>query len=211
MESSNSTGTSGISVARGPMRPSFIRLPKVSPSCIDLWIRVLNEVPSSRLILKAQPFADERTVELFYHKFEKSGLDRSRIDLFGPTTPLSAFLAEYSKIDIALDTLPYNGGTTTCQALWMGVPVITMPGKHFFSRMGLSVLSSVGAVEWIAKDAEEYVRLATELASDVEKLNETRSRMRKRVAASSLCNEESFTKDFETKMKGLIDLRPLSP
>ncbi|MCF6300632.1 MAG: tetratricopeptide repeat protein, partial [Proteobacteria bacterium] len=107
---------------------SFNNLPKISPSTIKLWSKILKALPDSRLALKALAFTDEETRRLFWHRFEQQGVKQSRIDLLPPTQPLSAFLDEYRLMDIALDSIPYNGGTTTCDALWMGVPVLTLSG-----------------------------------------------------------------------------------
>ncbi len=171
---------------------SFNHLAKLTDSTIRLWSRVLDAVPNSRLVLKALPLADKETRELTRRRFADCGIDAARIDPLPPTVPLSAFMAEYSRIDIALDTVPYNGGTTTCDALWMGVPVVTLPGGRFCSRMGASVLKTVGLDEFVAADEHDYVRLATTLALDTRKLSTLRSSLRGRVRNSPLCNSGSL-------------------
>jgi predicted O-linked N-acetylglucosamine transferase (SPINDLY family) len=108
-------------------------------------------------------------------------------------------------MDIALDTVPYNGGTTTCDALWMGVPVITLPGGRFCSRMGASILKTVGLDEFVAADADDYVRLATTLAFDRPELRTLRSSLRNQIQNSLLCNSEKFTHDFEQTIQTMID------
>lgn len=158
---------------------SFNNLPKISPTTVKLWADILHAVPGARLVLKALSFVDAATRELFYQQFVAENIDRSRIDLLPPTIPLAKFLDEYRRIDIALDPLPYNGGTTTCEALWMGVPVITLPGRHFFGRMGLSILKTLALDECIASSPADYVRIAVELAHDPERLKrEYRSMLR---------------------------------
>jgi predicted O-linked N-acetylglucosamine transferase (SPINDLY family) len=184
---------------------SFNHLAKLTDSTIQLWSRVLDAVPDSKLVLKALPLADQETRHLTRRRFANFGIDAARIDPLPPTVPLSAFMAEYSRMDIALDTVPYNGGTTTCDALWMGVPVITLPGGRFCSRMGSSILKTVGLDEFVAADADDYVRLATTLAFDRPELRTLRSSLRNQIQNSLLCNSEKFTHDFEQTIQTMID------
>lgn len=180
---------------------SFNNLPKVSPTTIRLWSRVLHEVTDSRLVLKTLSFQDPGTRDLFHEQFEQQGIERDRVDLLPPTVPLSKFLEEYRRIDIGLDTVPYNGGTTTCESLWMGVPVITIAGDQFCSRMGMSILKTVGLEELIADSVDDYVRLACELAADPAQRRTWREDMRNRLLESPLCDAESFTHDFESRLR----------
>jgi protein O-GlcNAc transferase len=184
---------------------SFNHLTKLTNSTVRLWSRVLDSAPDSKLILKALPLADEGTRRLTRQRFADCGIDPARIEPLPPTVPLSAFLAEYSRMDIALDTVPYNGGTTSCDALWMGVPVVTLPGGRFSSRMGASVLSTVGLTEFIASDKDDYVRLAASLASDTRKLLDLRSTLRNQVSISPLCDTVEFTRDFESTLLDLAE------
>lgn len=184
---------------------SFNHLAKLTDSTIRLWSRVLDAVPDSRLVLKALPLADKETRDLTKQRFAACGIDAARIEPLPPTVPLSAFMAEYSRMDIALDTVPYNGGTTTCDALWMGVPVVTLPGGRFCSRMGASVLKTVGLDDFVAADADDYVRLATTLAANTQKLRTLRSSLRKQVQDSLLCNSEEFTRDFEEMIRTMVN------
>jgi predicted O-linked N-acetylglucosamine transferase (SPINDLY family) len=183
---------------------SFNHLAKLTESTIRLWSRVLDAVPNSRLVLKALPLADKETRDLTQRRFADCGIDTTRIEPLPPTVPLSVFLAEYSRMDIALDTVPYNGGTTTCDALWMGVPVVTLPGGRFCSRMGASVLKTVGLEEFVATNADDYVRLATTLAADARRLRTLRSSLRNRVRDSLLCNSKQFTSDFEETIRTIV-------
>lgn len=184
---------------------SFNHLAKLTDSTVRLWSRVLDAVPDSRLILKALPLADDQTRKLTRQRFADHGVDPERIDPLPPTVPLSAFMAEYRRMDIALDTVPYNGGTTSCDALWMGVPVVSLPGGRFSSRMGASVLSTVGLEEFIAKDNEDYVRIATSLAADRNRIRSLRSSSRNQVASSLLCNATEFTHDFEAALHQIVE------
>ncbi len=187
-------------------------LPKISPTTVKLWSDILKAVPDSRLVLKALSFVDTGTQDLFHDHFATHGIQRSRVDLLPPTVPLAKFLDEYRRIDIALDPLPYNGGTTTCEALWMGVPVITLPGQHFFGRMGLSILRTLRLEDCIATSATDYVRIAAELAGQPERLTQYRSTLRARVQNSALCDGQHFTRGLESAYKAMLNAgEPLIP
>jgi protein O-GlcNAc transferase len=144
---------------------SFNNAPKLTPRTIALWAQVLKTVPDSRLVLKAPSFKDAGAVASFQRRFASHGIDTSRLEFRGPVG-LSDMMAEYADIDIALDPVPYNGGTTTLQALWMGVPVVVLDGSHFVSRMGASFMTALSLREWVAQDDESYVRIAATMASD---------------------------------------------
>lgn len=184
---------------------SFNNLPKVSSSTIQLWSDLLNSVPGSRLVIKALSLVDAGTRELFYQHFCKKGIDRSRVDLLPPTIPLSKFLDEYRRIDIGLDPIPYNGGTTTCEALWMGVPVITLPGSSFCSRMGLSILRTLGQSDWVAESREDYIRIAGELAAQPLLIAQHRRELRDRMLNSPLCDGRKFTEGFENCCRWMVE------
>lgn len=179
---------------------SFNNLPKISPSTVRLWSDVLSAVDDSRLVLKALSFVDEGTRELFYAQFAEHGVQRSRIDLLPPTIPLARFLDEYRRIDVGLDPIPYTGGTTTMEALWMGVPVITLPGSHFFSRMSLSILKTMGLDELVAGSSEDFVRLARTLAANPKRIIELRSTLRILMRNSGLCDGQQFTEKLESAL-----------
>ena len=183
---------------------SFNNLPKISPITVKLWADILHAVPDARLVLKALSFVDVETRELFHEQFIANNIDRSRIDLLPPTVPLAKFLDEYRRIDIALDPLPYNGGTTTCEALWMGVPVITLPGQHFFGRMGLSILKTLALDECIAESSADYVRIAVEMANNSEQLTKYRSTLRDRLKKSQICDGEAFTRGLESAYQSMV-------
>ena len=183
---------------------SFNNLPKISPTTVKLWSDILHAVPDARLAIKALSFVDVGTRHLFHDQFQAHNIDRSRIDLLPPTVPLPKFLDEYRRIDIALDPLPYNGGTTTCEALWMGVPVITLPGQHFLGRMGLSILKTLSLEECIAESTADYVRIAAELASAPERLTQYRSTLRDRLQKSAICDGQRFTRGLETAYRAAM-------
>ncbi len=172
-------------------------LPKLSDRCIKLWIKVLEATPKSRLLLKALAFSEAGTRERVLARFSKAGLDTDRIMLRGPTVPIQKFLGEYSRIDIALDAVPYNGGTTTCDALWMGVPVVSLCGRHFQERMGASILRTLGRPEWVAEDEQDYTEATSYLAADLPRLGQVRKSLRAEMSASALCDGNNFTDGLE--------------
>ncbi len=176
---------------------SFNNLPKVSASCIDLWVRVLQAAPNSRLALMASSLVDAGTRELFRQHFIAHGIAGDRILLLPPVMPLNRFLTEYGRIDIALDPIPYNGGTTSCDALWMGVPVVTLAGEGFMSRMGVSLLNTVNHAEWIATDEASYVRIAKDMATDITALVDIRAALRGQMLTSGLCDAAGYTARLE--------------
>jgi predicted O-linked N-acetylglucosamine transferase (SPINDLY family) len=144
---------------------SFNNVPKLTPRTLALWAQILKAVPGSRLLLKAPSFSDGGAVRLFGERLQKLGVNLTRVEFRGPTG-LTDMMAEYADIDIALDPVPYNGGTTSLQAMWMGVPVVTQCGEHFVSRMGASFMAAAGLSEWVAEDDDGYVRVAVQMAQD---------------------------------------------
>lgn len=184
---------------------SFNNLPKISPSTISLWSQLLKRVPDSRLVIKALSLIDSGTRRLFHQHFADQGIDCSRVDLLPPTVPLAEYLDEYRRIDIGLDPIPYNGGTTTCEALWMGVPVITLPRLSFCGRMGHSILSTLGYDQWIAQSQDEYVSIAAQLAAQPQLIAEHRRTIRLRMLDSPLCDGRQFTLDFENLCRRMVD------
>jgi len=171
---------------------SFNNPAKLNASILEVWSRLLRRVPEARLALKYSGMDDPAVRRRCLAKLTEGGVDPSRVDLFG-WSPHEELLAEYGRIDIALDTAPYSGGLTTCEALWMGVPVITCPGETFAGRHALSHLSNVGLRETIAVDFDRYVDLAVELAGDLDRLAAIRAGLRQRVAQSPLCDAGRFT------------------
>lgn len=175
----------------------YNNLPKVSPRAVGLWAQVLRRVTGSRMVVKAPGLDDPPTRERLLQQFEHHGISRDRLALFGITTPLSRFLGEYARIDVALDSVPYGGGTTTCEALWMGVPVVTLAGRHFYERMGASISTHAGLPELVATSEDEYVRTATYLARDLPYLEELRHSLRERVRVSPLCDGPAYARSLE--------------
>lgn len=179
---------------------SFNNLLKVTPSVIQLWARVLDAVPDARLLLKWATLAQPETEAHYRRLIRDLGIDPARVELRAGS-PHRATLAEYADIDIALDPLPYSGGVTSLEALWQGVPVVTLPQSRPVSRQSQAFLTALGRTEWIAKDADEYVRIAADLASDPDRLAALRRDQRSRMAASPLCDGPRYARNFEAALR----------
>jgi protein O-GlcNAc transferase len=166
---------------------------KVNPGVLEVWSEILRRIPNSRLLLKAGAFSDPSTVKRFQTHF---GDLADRVEFVG-RTPRAQYYADFSKVDIALDPWPYNGGTTTADGLWMGVPALTLPGERMVQRAGLTMLRSVGLHDWIATSVEDYVEKAVALASDHAHLAELRSELRDQTFFSPMCDRVRFTRNLE--------------
>ena len=170
---------------------------KLNTAVIDVWSKILQAVPRSKLILKNKWYKLTTIRDSVIRRFSEHGISDDRICIIGGEDEAQTHFRRYNDIDIALDPFPYSGTTTTCDALWMGVPVITLAGDKHISRVGVSQLSNIGLQEFIATDPGEYVRLASRHAEDAYQLNELRRGMRNRLARSPLMDAEAFTSDFE--------------
>jgi protein O-GlcNAc transferase len=175
---------------------SFNNFAKVTPEVFTLWARVLNELPDSRLLLKGDSFQDKTTCQYARDMFAERGIAAERIVLQLPD-PSPKHLESYNQIDIGLDTFPFNGATTTCEALWMGVPVVTFAGTAYHASVGISLLSNVGLPEFIAKTSDEYISIAVNLAKDFKRLKSLREHLRDMMKDSALCNAKRFTTNLE--------------
>jgi protein O-GlcNAc transferase len=173
----------------------FNNLAKVTPRVIATWCSVLHRVTGSRLVLKTHQFTDPATTERVRAAFAAHGIPPQRLELRGPSGHRD-FIGEYNDIDIVLDPFPYSGGLTTCEALWMGVPTVTVPGEIFASRHSMSHLSNAGLADWVAPDVAAYVELAVAKAADIEALAVLRARLRAQVKASPLCDTPRFGRNL---------------
>jgi len=176
---------------------SFNMLAKVHPALVARWAGILHAVENSRLVLKAAPFRDAGTRAHYHAMFATHGIAAERIELLGYIQSPAAHFALYNRIDVALDTDPYNGATTTCEALWMGVPVVTLAGRSHVGRVGTALLTHLGLEDLIAATPEDYVARAVSLARDPAKLASLRETLRPRMEASSLTDPARFTKALE--------------
>jgi predicted O-linked N-acetylglucosamine transferase (SPINDLY family) len=179
---------------------SFSNPAKINDAVGRLWSEVLRRVPGSRLMLKFWGYENEATQRYCRERFTRHGIAGERILFSGRAQPRD-MLAHYDRLDIALDPFPYGGGMTTCEALWMGVPVVTCPGEIFSSRHAYAYLTTVGLPELIASNFDEYVDKAVELAQDVERLKTLRHELRERVWSSPLCNARQFAADWMERVR----------
>jgi predicted O-linked N-acetylglucosamine transferase (SPINDLY family) len=180
---------------------SFNNLGKLSTETMRLWGLVLGAVPDSRLLLKYRSLGDRATCDVVAEQLERHGIPRERLDLLPHAGTVRDHLGTYSRVDIALDPTPYNGTTTTCEALWMGVPVISLAGTMHHARVGTSILTQIGLPELIASSLDDYVNRARELASDRLRLGAKRRSLRERLRTSPLMDAASFTRAVEAEYR----------
>ena len=176
---------------------SFNNLPKLNEKVIQVWSNILNQMPGSSLLLKSKQFVDESTRRRYMNLFLQNQITPGRIIILSRTESVLEHLALYNRIDIGLDPFPYNGTTTTCEALWMGVPIVTLRGDRHASRVGASILTRVGLRELITVSEDEYVARAVALARDLDRLRELRAGIRVRMMESPLCDSRSFALSVE--------------
>ena len=179
---------------------SFNNVPKLSGEVIALWAQIVGRVPDSRLLLISPALGSTAARERITSAFTAAGGDPSQIEMRG-SLGRHGVLATYNEVDLALDPFPYSGGVTTCEALWMGVPVVTCPGETFAGRHSLSHLSNVGLTETVANDLRAYVEGAIGLAQDLPHLASLRAGLRDRMANSPLCNGEQFARQLEAVLR----------
>ena len=176
---------------------SFNSLSKLNNDLLRIWAKLLEQTPGASMLIKGVGLAGEQTRGRLLNTFAACGIDPSRIELLTPTKSYADHLALYRRVDVALDAYPYHGTTTTCEALWMGVPVVTLAGRTHVSRVGVSLLSNAGLGEMVATTPEQYVSIASELARDVIKRNELRSTLRDRLRASPITDARKFACEIE--------------
>jgi protein O-GlcNAc transferase len=184
---------------------SFNNRAKITPEVVKVWAKILTQVPDGRIILKSRVFADPETRDLMIDLFMENGVERGRIELVSHIPSIFHHLRLYNRIDIGLDPFPYNGTTTTCEALWMGVPVITLAGKTHRSRVGVSLLSNAGLEEFIAESVEDYVEKGVRLANNVEKRKSLHRDLRSRMARSFLMDSARFTRSLEKTYRWMFN------
>jgi protein O-GlcNAc transferase len=169
----------------------FNNLAKITPRVIETWVEILRRVPDARMILKTHQLSDVPTADGFLADFASLGIGGDRIELRG-SSGHRAFMGEYGHVDIVLDPFPYSGGLTTCEALWMGVPTITLPGEIFASRHSASHMSNAGLPDWVCESVEGYIEMAVARAADLGALAALRAGLRDRVRRSPLCDAPRF-------------------
>jgi predicted O-linked N-acetylglucosamine transferase (SPINDLY family) len=180
---------------------SFNNWPKVNDRVIDVWAKILRQVHNARLMLKTNGLREMALQRRVREMFTARGVDPGRLTLVSKDAELKDHLRKYGEVDIALDPFPYNGTTTTCEAMWMGVPVITLEGRMHLSRVGVSLLSNVGLRELIAGDEDDYVARAVALAGDLDRLASLRRGLRERMEHSPLRDEKQMANDFNAAIQ----------
>ena len=175
---------------------SFNNITKLTNQSIDLFAKTMNAVPGSRLLLKSHQTKDQMVRERTLARFEANGVSGNRIEFLSRMPSMIDHLETYNRIDIGLDTYPYNGTTTTCEAMWMGVPVLTLAGTRHASRVSASLANAVGLSEMVVESEEAFVAKAVALANDREQLAALRSDLRSKMEASPLRDESGYAKEF---------------
>jgi predicted O-linked N-acetylglucosamine transferase (SPINDLY family) len=182
---------------------SFNHQAKLSPDVMTVWAKLLNTIPGSRLVLKNPSLGEAAIQDAVREAFTALGIAPERLELLGLDPSRAVHLARYQHIDIGLDPFPYNGATTTCEALWMGVPVVTLAGRTHAGRVGASQMSNLGLTELICHAPDEYVATAVRLASDLERLGRLRQELRPGMTASPMVAAQRFTRNLEDAYRAM--------
>jgi protein O-GlcNAc transferase len=180
----------------------FNNLLKINGAVVDLWSALLTAVPQSQLFLKTAQLDDVAVRHGIASEFAARGIAGDRLRLAGGS-PRQELLAAYNDVDIALDPFPFGGGTTTLEALWMGVPTITLRGDRFVGRVGESVLTALRLPELVAASPADYLAAAIDLAGDSDRLAALRANLRRRLVASPLCDAPAFARDLEAGYRAM--------
>ncbi len=184
----------------------FQNLSKVSEAVLSTWVDALNAVPESQLRWQCKQFEDAPVAEQVRLRFQHLGISSERISLRGGTSR-ETYLAVHGEVDMMLDTFPYPGGTTTCEALWMGVPTLTLAGDTLLSRQGASMLTAAGLPDWIADSREDFVAKAVTLSGDIDGLAGLRAGLREQVRVSPLFDAPRFAHNLEEALWGMWQAR----
>jgi predicted O-linked N-acetylglucosamine transferase (SPINDLY family) len=187
---------------------SFNNFQKISPTCVRLWARILDAVPDAKLLLKSAGLGDAGLSRRVKQSFEQHRVAAPRVETAAWTADRPDHLAAYAQVDVALDTFPYHGTTTTFDALCMGVPVVTLAGERHASRVGVSILSNLGLADLlVARSEDEYVAKAAALIRQPALLAELRTTLRARLLGSPACDADSFTRDLERAYTDMREMR----
>ncbi|MBD3393420.1 MAG: tetratricopeptide repeat protein [Chitinivibrionales bacterium] len=180
---------------------SLNTLQKLNPMVLSVWSRILKALPGARLLLKRRALTDPGTRDRMTGRLRDSGIDIARVELMDHIDSRAEHLKQYRRVDICLDTFPYNGTTTTCEALWMGVPVVTLAGEHHAQRVSASILRALGLDELVAGTPEEYVARVCSLARDAGGRAQLRETLRERMRTSPLCDAPGFVSRFQDAVR----------
>lgn len=178
---------------------SFQNMSKINDDVLALWSKVLEAIPTARLRLQNKQLNDESMQQSLKDRLSKMNIASERVTMLGSVSR-QRYLEAHSEVDIVLDTFPFSGGTTTCEALWMGVPTITLAGQTMIARQGASMLTCAGLKDWVASTGNEYINIAINKASDINALAELRARLRSQVQASPLFDASTFARNLENAL-----------
>jgi len=176
------------------------KLAKINDEVIVLWSKILLLIPNSRLILKNKNFDNKKIIENTYSRFKKNNIKKNQLDLRGEAKTRKELLEVYNEIDIGLDPFPYQGNTSTIEAVWMGVPVITLKGDRYLFHFGESINSNLNMKDWIANDHDEYVSKAVKFSSDLNELSKIRMNLRDIALKSPVFDNIKFAEHFNTML-----------
>lgn len=180
----------------------FQILPKLVDGVLAAWGKIFSGLPNARLRLQCKQLGDPSIADQLSLRLQQYGIEPGRVAMHGGVSR-EAYLGAHAEVDVILDTFPYPGGTTTCEALWMGVPTLTLAGDTLLSRQGASLLNAAGLEDWVAANVDDYVKKAIELASDLSKLGALRAGLREQVRASPLFDTRRFARNFEDALWGM--------
>jgi len=180
---------------------------KLNDAVLAAWAHILRAVPTARLRIQSTRLGNADEKDRLAARLGALGIAAQRIDLHG-RAPRTAYLAAHAGVDIILDTFPYPGGTTTCEALWMGVPTLTLAGDRLIARQGAGLLHAAGLDDWVVADDHAYVQQAVQRASDMQGLAQLRASLRGRVAASALCDAQAFARDMTQALEAMAQRLP---
>jgi predicted O-linked N-acetylglucosamine transferase (SPINDLY family) len=181
---------------------SYQNLAKLTDATLALWGRIMHAMPDARVRLQDKYLGYPAARDFLQRRLSAAGIAPERVAMYGRVAR-NNYLATYADVDFVLDTFPFCGGTTTCEALWMGVPTLTLAGPTLVSRQGASLLTCVGMQDWIAGDEEAYVEKALRFASDVKGLSDLRATLRQRALDSPLFDAERFARNLEAALRGM--------
>jgi protein O-GlcNAc transferase len=184
----------------------FQRLTKVNDEVLMAWAKILNALPNARLRWQCKQFDDPGVATQLAERLQRHGIDPARIRMHGALSR-EAYLKAHAEVDVILDTFPFSGGTTTCEALWMGVPTLTLAGDTLLSRQGESLLTAAGLQDWVATSVAKYVDKAVALNDDLPRLATLRAGLREQVSVSPLFDTQRFARNFEDALWGMWQAR----
>lgn len=177
----------------------FQNLSKVTDDVLELWGKILTQLPTARLRFQSKQLHEKIIVEQLHSRLARYGIEVNRVETYGASS-YKDYLVAHSQVDFILDTFPYTGGTTTCEALWMGIPTLTLAGETLLARQGASLLSAAGLNSWIATDADDYVAKTISFVSDIQALAKLRQGLRIQVLHSPLFDAQQFARNFENAL-----------